>query len=88
MKKLKIFIQKQCPYCRAALQYLAKLQEAPRYQAIEVELVDELQEKEYANSYDYFYVPSFYYQETKIHEGAIDNQQLVALLELVIADGE
>jgi len=86
MKKLRVFIQKQCPYCQAALRDLASLTQDSAFSGIELEIIDELIERELADSYDYYYVPTFYYKEKKLHEGAIDKEELKAVLEAVIGD--
>jgi hypothetical protein len=43
--------------------------EHPEYKAIEIRKIDETEEPEYAAKFDYYYVPTFYVGEEKIHEG-------------------
>ena len=86
MRKLMIFIQKNCPYCKAALRGIEELQKEEIYQEIEITLIDELVESEYADTFDYFYVPTFYYQDRKIHEGAINDIELKQIFDNVISD--
>ena len=86
MKKLRIFIQTGCPYCQAALSDLTWLLKEPVFYDIEPEIIDELAEPELADSYDYYYVPTFYYQDCKLHEGAITKEELRLLLEAVKND--
>ena len=88
MKKLRVFIQNQCPYCRAALGDFAVLAQEAVFSDIELELIDELAESELADSYDYFYVPTFYYKDKKLHEGAINKEELRAILEAVNDDDQ
>ena len=61
MKELTLFVMRGCPYCRQAKQYLEELrQENADYAAIPIREIDENVERELADSYDYYYVPSFY----------------------------
>ena len=86
MKKITIFIQKRCPYCQAALSALETLLVKETYQDIEIALIDELEEPGLAESFDYYYVPTFYYQDKKLHEGAISAQKVQQLLDGVLND--
>ncbi len=81
MKPLTIFILKRCPYCIKAKKYLAEYLEQEKYEDIEIEFVDERKEKERAGQYDYYYVPSFYVGDQKLHEGAIKQEQLGEVLD-------
>jgi len=86
MKKLRMFIQQQCPYCKAALRNLSFLMQEAIFSDIELETIDELIEGTLAASYDYHYVPTFYYQERKLHEGAVSKEELREILEAVNND--
>ena len=59
-----------CPHCKAALGWMDELcaQDAA-YRSIEVEKIEERQNPEIADKYDYYYVPSYYIDEEKVHEG-------------------
>lgn len=60
-----------CPYCRQALRWMDELyKENPAYRDIEIERIDELVYPEIARKYDYYYVPTFYVDDEKMHEGA------------------
>jgi hypothetical protein len=41
----------------------------PKYADIEVEIIDEERKPEIAKKYDYYYVPTYYVDGVKIHEG-------------------
>lgn len=71
MPKLTLFIQETCPFCRRALSYIDELKKLDEYKNIDIEVVDEKVEKVRADSYDYYYVPTFYLGEEKLHEGGI-----------------
>ena len=43
--------------------------ENPKYKEIPLKLIDERKEPNIANQYDYYYVPSYYIEDEKIHEG-------------------
>ncbi len=73
MKKVLLFVLKNCPYCVEALRYQeALVRENPAYAGISIEIVDERKEKARADSYDYYYVPTYYVDGVKLHEGALD----------------
>lgn len=71
MKDVQLFIQKSCPYCKQALSWMEELKkENPEYSEVAVTIVDELVEPDLADQYDYYYVPTYYIDGTKVHEGA------------------
>ena len=43
--------------------------ERPEFQAVEVKIVDENREKALADSLDYWYVPTYFVDGVKVHEG-------------------
>lgn len=74
---MKMFILKNCPYCKRAIRSIKELKEEyPCFKQIEIELIDEQVEHELANQYDYYYVPSLYDNKNKLHEGAITKDEL------------
>jgi len=83
--KLTLFILRDCPFCKRALQYIDELKEEhPEYKAIELNIVDEQEQKALADSYDYYYVPTFYLGEKKLHEGGIYKNEVKDLFEAVL----
>ena len=76
MKELKIFILEYCPYCKRALTYLEQYD----LKDVKVTLIDERKESAIANDYDYYFVPSFFLDEVKIHEGAITEEGMKELV--------
>ena len=71
MKKITMFTKEACPYCQAAIRWMNKLFEKDiKYSALEIEKIDELVYPEIAEKYDYWYVPTFYVGDEKVHEGA------------------
>jgi glutaredoxin len=86
MPKLDLFILESCPFCIRARQYLQELrQEDPKYQAIEIRLIDERKERALANSYDYYLVPTFYLGQTKLFEGIMTKADVRKVLDLALA---
>lgn len=80
--KVVMFFLKNCPYCRQADRFIAELcEENPKYKEIEIAKIDEKENALHATKYDYFYVPSFYISEVKVHEGAITKEEMKAVLD-------
>lgn len=44
--------------------------EHPEYRDVELTMIDETLEPDVANRYDYWYVPTYYIDDRKVHEGA------------------
>ena len=84
MRNLTLFILPTCPFCRRALGYIDELKQLPEYKYIEIEVVDESVEKERADSFDYYYVPTFYLGNKKLHEGAIYKNEVQALFDTIL----
>jgi hypothetical protein len=82
MKELLYFKIKSCPYCIEADKWLAELiAENPDFANIKIKQIDEQIEVDLANSYDYYYVPTFFKGTTKLHEGAGTKDALRRVLE-------
>ncbi len=76
------FHQKYCPFCVAANKYLAELiAENPGYGGLEIEKIDENRERARADRYDYWYVPTFYVDGVKLHEGVLTKEKLRKVLD-------
>ncbi len=75
MQKIIMFTMESCPYCvKARLWMEQQLQEHPEYKDIEMEIIDELEEPELADTFDYYYVPTYYVGGVKVHEGAASKE--------------
>jgi glutaredoxin len=82
MKELTYFRLSYCPYCRRANNWLEELKrENPEYSRIPVRIIDEEQEPRIADSYDYWYVPCFYIEDEKLHEGSATKEDIKKVLE-------
>ena len=88
MRELTMFYLRNCPYCIRALKYMDELRgEDSRYAQIAVKMIEEQQEKEVADKYDYYYVPCYYLDDEKLHEGGIDKDGVRAVLEKALLSG-
>ncbi|MFI3319431.1 MAG: thioredoxin [Rikenellaceae bacterium] len=85
MKKLTMFIQPRCPFCVKALKYIEDAKSTyPELQTIDIEVIDELKEPALADTYDYYYVPTFFLGREKLHEGGIYAPEVESLLRDVL----
>jgi len=70
MERVLMFVQAGCPFCRQAFQMIEQLKkEDPAYETVAIKVVDEKGEPELAALYDYWYVPTFFVDGVKRHEG-------------------
>ena len=79
MKQVKLFYLKNCPFCKKAFAYMEKLKQQDIYKPVEVELIEESEQAELADRYDYYYVPTFYINDEKVHEGGIFENEVEAI---------
>ena len=87
MKDLTMFYLESCPYCRRARQYMDELcRENPEYANIPLTMVEERQQKELADSYDYYYVPCYYAGKEKLAEGALDKAGVKAVFDAALEE--
>ena len=85
MKKVKVLYQERCPFCKMVFRFIDELkQEHPEVKDIVLETVDELKEPELADTFDYYYVPTFYVDDKKVHEGGIYKPEVEKLLRQII----
>jgi thioredoxin 1 len=72
-----MFITSWCPYCEKALLLMDELKkENTAYNDIEVKIIDEELHPELSGKFDYYYVPTYYLDNTKLHEGAVSKDIL------------
>ncbi len=81
MKNVKLFYLKNCPFCKKALAYIeeAKAEDAQIAQ-LNIEFIEESEQSELADKYDYYYVPTFYVDEKKVHEAGVTKEEVVKIL--------
>ncbi len=72
MKDILMFYLEDCGYCAKAHKALDELmQEHPEYQALHIKKVEESQNPEFADQFDYYATPTFYVGDDKIFEAHI-----------------
>ena len=87
MKQILMMIQETCPYCRKARKFMEELQaENPKYAGADIRMIDENVEAEFANSLDYYYVPTYFVEGKKIHEGAASKEDVKAVLDAALEE--
>ena len=81
MKNVKLFYLKQCPFCKKAIRYIEELQaQYTELACVDIEMIEESEQKELADSFDYYYVPTFYVADEKVHEGGIYPEEVEEIL--------
>ena len=77
MKKIQLFKLTYCPHCVLALRFQEELlAEHPEWRDIPVQVIDEAKESALANTYDYYYVPTYYVDGKKVHEGHAEREDI------------
>ncbi len=79
---MKLFILENCPHCKRARKWLEELySENPSYQTIEIEVIDEQVDEALASQYDYYYVPTIFDGDKKLHEGVATKEGIRNILD-------
>lgn len=85
MKPVLMFIIRSCPYCREALSWMEDLKnENVKYSDINISIIDENAHPDIAGRYDYYYVPAYYVDGHKVHEGAATRNTVRSVFENAI----
>ena len=85
VKEIIMFMTSWCPYCKKASQIIDKLRdEKQEYRELKITMVDEDKERKYADTFDYYQVPTFYVDGVKIHEGAPDVESVRRVFERAV----
>lgn len=85
MKEIVMFHFETCPYCRKAERFLEDLFSShPEFSEISIKKIDERKNPEIADRYDYYYVPTFYYEGRKLHEGDISKAEVEEMIYSVL----
>jgi len=65
-----MFIMESCPHCKRALLWMEELkQEKPEYRGLQITIIDETIHPDISKNYDYYYVPTYFVENSKVHEG-------------------
>ncbi len=87
MKEITYFYLTRCPYCRKADRLIEELTaENPEFAGIKITKIEETQNAELANSFDYYYVPCLWIGDKKLHEGAATKEQIERVLRAALED--
>ena len=87
MKPIRMFTMASCPYCQKARRWMDELMaENPAYRALSIDIVDEVEQPEYAEQFDYYYVPTYYVDDKKVHEGAATKQIVRRVFDAALKD--
>ncbi len=84
MKSVKLFYLENCPHCRKTKRDLDELLSDSRFSAVKIEWIEESKNTELADQYDYYYVPCFYVNETKVKEGALSKEDVLDVLMMAL----
>jgi glutaredoxin len=84
LKKITMFMFAACPYCQRAISIQNDLLKLDRYSGLEIEQIDEKLRPDISNRYDYYYVPTYYVDGRKLHEGAAGEDDVKAVLEAAL----
>lgn len=87
MRPILMFTMASCPYCKKAHRYMEELmKETPKYKDIPIKVIDETLDSDTAESYDYYFVPTYYVENEKIHEGAASKEEVHRVFEKAIEE--
>ena len=81
MKNVKLFYLKQCPFCKKAIRYIEELNaQYTELACVDIEMIEESEQADVADKFDYYYVPTFYVDGVKEHEGGIYPEEVEEIL--------
>ena len=87
MKEIIYFYLNNCPYCHKADKMMSELiDENPEFADIKINKIEERKNPEIANSYNYFYVPSLWIDDTKLLEGVPTKEKIHKVFEIALED--
>ena len=58
--------------------------ESDKYSALEIEMIDELEHPDIAETYDYWNVPTYYIGNEKVHEGAASLRKIRKVFDMAL----
>lgn len=87
MKDVLMMILPDCPYCRQAKAMMDELRrEDARYAAVAVRVVNEREDTALAESLDYYYVPTYFVDGQKLHEGVPTKEAVRRVFDAALAE--
>lgn len=87
MKEVMLFKLANCPHCKLALRFQEELMaEHPAWREIPLRVIDEAEEPTVAESYDYYYVPTYYVDGKKVFEGHAEKADVEAVFRAAVEE--
>lgn len=84
-----MFVTSWCPYCKQAFSWMEELKkDNPKYSEIDIKIIDEEREPEIAKKYDYYYVPTYFINGVKIHEGVPSKEIIKTVYEKALENNQ
>ena len=81
MKHVRMMYLKGCPHCKAAFAMVKELQDSyPELRGVNIEAIEEQEQKKLADSLDYWYVPTYFVDGVKLLEGVPTKEKVEAVL--------
>ena len=80
--RIKLFIQRGCPFCTMALQHIKRAEEELG-RTFDIDIIDETRDPVTAYQHDYYFVPTFYIDDVKVHEGVVDYDKVLDILKQI-----
>ena len=85
-KKVQMMILKSCPHCIRAFEMMEELKEKNEaYKEVEFEVIEEDVFPEIADALDYYYVPTYFVDGEKIHEGVPTQEKVEAVFKAALS---
>lgn len=89
MNTIIMLVTSWCPYCKKALSWMEELKaENPSYTKVEIKIIDEELEPEVARKYDYYYVPTYFINDVKLHEGVPSKEIIREVFEKALGNNK
>ncbi len=86
MKNILMMVMAGCPHCARAFRWMDELKaEHPEFADVPVKIVDETEEPDFAAKLDYYYVPTYYVDGVKLHEGVPTRAAIEAVYRAALA---
>lgn len=83
---IQLFFFESCPYCKQVFQWMAELKyQNPELEQVAVEAIDERLHPDYPAPGYYYYVPTFFVDGKKVHEGAATKEIVEKVLHMGLA---
>ncbi len=85
MKDILYFYLQNCPYCVMADRMLKEIIDCnPVYEKLTITRIEERQNREMADRYEYYYVPCFWVDGKKLFEGIPTQEDIRAVLDTAL----